>query len=272
MSQQVETLVKWQEDVESTDTSPNHLELVPTSIDPMVKVEENGTELKSHFPRLETEEGLKYLEPYTFSLVKLKQLLISLPKWKQRVKCEVCNKSCLKDSFKIHLLSAIHKRTVAVKLMLPNEFDPNNRCSVCVKTFKDVSCFREHLRKIHEINLTPMEPTPNLNITPNFTNSNNHCDLCKWNFSSGATYRTHISNCHTNVELSGRRLSCINPLVVEMDAGDKKNKRCTICKREYACRGGYVTHVNSCHKDGSREPITKKGTGKTKFDASAVPV
>lgn len=64
--------------------------------------------------------------------------------------------------------------------------------------------------------------------------------------------------------------SAINPIIVEVDTGNLKNKRCTICERDYDSRASYYNHMNRTHKGGKREPA---GTSKRRnVDATIIPI
>lgn len=60
-------------------------------------------------------------------------------------------------------------------------------------------------------------------------------------------------------------------MILEIDAGDYKNKRCTICERNYASRANYERHMNTTHKDGKRKPANG-GRSFINVDHNIVPV
>lgn len=66
--------------------------------------------------------------------------------------------------------------------------------------------------------------------------NNKRCNICYKDFSRRANYIRHMNQFHKHGKRepkpSGRKRH-INSALVEMDAGDHRNKRCTICKRIY---------------------------------------
>lgn len=44
-----------------------------------------------------------------------------------------------------------------------------------------------------------------------------------------------------------------------MDAGNSKNKRCSVCERDYKSRNGHYRHMKTVHKDVKREPASASG-------------
>lgn len=85
-------------------------------------------------------------------------------------------------------------------------------------------------------------------------------------------YRLHIRRKHPDVNLVLKTL-IVNPLVVEIDAGNPNNTRCTICERDFGSRGNYRQHMNKQHKNGQRRPASIGGfASKSRIDANVSPI
>jgi uncharacterized C2H2 Zn-finger protein len=79
--------------------------------------------------------------------------------------------------------------------VLPEEFDPNNYCSVCEKKFQDQNKYKKHLNLIHAMSLIePKIVRPDL--TPNKLDPNNYCCACEVTFQSKKSYQQHLIGMH----------------------------------------------------------------------------
>lgn len=97
-------------------------------------------------------------------------------------------------------------------------------------------------------------------IQPDPNDSNFYCQLCKIKYASKRSYHFHILSVHPNISLEkNRKLSAVNPLIVEVDSGNHKNTTCAICERDYVNRWVYRNHMLTVHKDGKREPLAAIG-------------
>lgn len=141
--------------------------------------------------------------------------------------------------------------------MLPrhllDEFDPNNHCCVCNKAYKTANEYRKHLRKIHNMDLTPLKPRPNFSIAPNPNNASNHCDSCNWTLSPKPHYRRHLITVHKLV-LPELKRSPLNPDILP-DIHDP-NFYCKSCKVKLKSRRRYRNHLKCVYKM-ELEPIAK---------------
>lgn len=63
-----------------------------------------------------------------------------------------------------------------------------------------------------------------------------------------------------------------NPMIVEVDAGNVKNTRYTICERTYTSRKNYTSHMYYVHKNGKREPAARRDAIKAQFDPNIIPI
>lgn len=132
MSQHVEIRVKKEEDTNFTNSSLNPFESIATSsADPIVKVEENDTLLKSHSLRIENRK-VSNNKSSIFIICKSKQMKTGALPDRNGSKnyCKVCEKGfCSKGTYEIHRKTAIHKKRSTWKQLSPeerpDEFDPN---------------------------------------------------------------------------------------------------------------------------------------------------
>lgn len=106
--------------------------------------------------------------------------------------------------------------------------------------------------------------------------TNTTCTICSKKYNNRRNYRKHVTRIHKG----GRREPAVdwfkkqrtNSLVAEMDAGNDKNKRCTVCDWEFDKRGYYVQHVNKVHKDGKKEPVYHRRNVKKEIDPNDWPI
>lgn len=187
------------------------------------------------------------------------------------------------------------------KLLLPDEFDPNGHCRTCNYTFKTTTHYRQYLKRYHNVELTPLGPTLNPNISPDHNNTNNHCDSCNWTFSSRSTYWTHLEavhkmiipdegratlpNANILIDIDDPKLFCkpcqvkyktlnsfrghlqrihkmeliplskkpvLDPTISVQDVENADNASCTICKFTYSCKRTYQRHMKYVHKNGKK--------------------
>lgn len=123
------------------------------------------------------------------------------------------------------------------------------QCQVCI-----VRLIPTHLKFTHKVELTPLTPTPNLNITPNPSNASNHCDSCSWTFKTRDGYISHLEAVH-KMTLPKAQRAIPNP-TISPDIDDPIFF-CKSCQLNYQTRTNYRTRVRSVHKLQS-PPLTKK--------------
>lgn len=113
----------------------------------------------------------------------------------------------------------------------------------------------------------------NSNIKPDPEDPSFYCCSCQKLYKTRGNFRQHIRLFHPITELGSikKRLPLvINPLMVQMDAGNPKNKSCTVCERDYKSRNRYCHHMKIVHKDGKRESV---GASKRRsIDDSVIPI
>lgn len=156
-----------------------------------------------------------------------------------------------------------------------NAKKPNNKsCVVCKRRYNVIGSYRQHLKNYHNndgitqlgerkiISYYNNQPDPN---DPNF-----FCRSCQIKHSTRDNFIWHIQQAHPNIKFE--KIKLINPIMIEMDAGNPNNKWCTICEIEYASRLSYQNHVNRTHKVGKREPAARKGILKSRIDPTVTPI
>lgn len=124
---------------------------------------------------------------------------------------------------------------------IPDEFDPNGYCSVCDHKFKRKANYRQYLREIHKMSLTPLKPTKDLDITPAIDNSTKYCNSCNWTYESKRKYHCHLRKAHG--------ISCRENLNPNISPDiDDRNFYCQSCQIKYKARRDYRLHLRRVHK------------------------
>lgn len=127
---------------------------------------------------------------------------------------------------------------------VPDASDPNCYCIVRNNAFKSRRIYRWHLKNHHKMDLTPLRPKPDLNITPSLNNSSNHCDSCNWTLASERTYRQLLEPVHDII--IPRKKAMPNPNILP-NINDL-NFYCNSCQLTYSSRSEYRRHLKRIHK------------------------
>lgn len=109
--------------------------------------------------------------------------------------------------------------------------------------------------------------------------NNMRCSICEREYASRINFKKHMNSVHKGgkrkisaLPRTKERINNSNPLMVEMDARNYDNKRCTICEKDYASRKSYRERKMKIHKDGKREPVAFLGKNTERIDHSVVPI
>lgn len=132
----------------------------------------------------------------------------------------------------------------------PDLKNTSSYCTSCQKEYSD-GYLRCHIRLYHpEVKLEKKIKKMSSTTPPicKSRNNNKRCGICDWEYCERGSYIYHMKTVHK----SGNKR--MNPIIVEVDAGDWNNKWCTICKRGYPSRYHYESHMDRIHKDDNKEP------------------
>lgn len=106
-----------------------------------------------------------------------------------------------------------------------------------------------------------MKRVSNSNIQPDPLDPNNFCRTCQRRYTTRVTFRNHLRFIHPTLKLEiklSKSSLTTNLLKMEIDNGNLKNKKCSICERDYALRRNYLNHMKRYHKNGKREPVVER--------------
>lgn len=170
--------------------------------------------------------------------------------------CKTCVKTFTRKSgYKSHLKTAFHKRSLTKKISppeaLPDASDPNCYCIVCNIVFKSRNIYRQHLKNIHKMDVTPLKRTPEGNISPDPHNVKNYCDSCNWPFPSSKKYHYHLK-CVRKI-LQRPKIPNLNIL----PDTDDPNFYCRSSQLKYKTRCTYNKHLQFIYKM-ELKPLRKK--------------
>lgn len=193
-----------------------------------------------------------------------------------KYKTRIIYRSHLRKAHKMEVFSNLYDPSISID----GTKDPNNRASAtCKIQYGNKYTCRDHFKIFHAngrntpITTGNRRTRANSNIPPNHPDDPNlYCASCKKQYASRNSYGAHLSSVYPDVKLDMRESSNITPIVLEIDAGNCKNTRCTVCDYNFTIRINYPYHVNRFHKDGNREPVVSRGKIKAKPDPNIIPV
>lgn len=185
--------------------------------------------------------------------------------------CDSCNRTLTTREYYRRHLRAVHKITLkpiynpSISMEDVLKDSNNSSCVICKVTFRGKHSLKGYMENIYEervkrqlrtstytTTIKPNNIEPPLDTTGDYPSY--YCSTCRKSHSTRKDYFYHIHYIHSNIKLKNFNCSPgVTALIAEMDAGNKKNKTCRICDKEYGCRSSYKSHMNLVHKDGNRE-------------------
>lgn len=151
----------------------------------------------------------------------------------------------------------------------------NKSCTICKVKYRNKYRYQAHMKNHHKAGRnTPIirgRKVAHPNISPDPNDPNWFCLSCQRRYSSRCSYERHIRSMHPHVNIDNTGKKLVNSIMVEMDAGNPKNKRCTICDREYINRYTYRKHMLTIHKDGKREAVSRS-RDKGRVNPNIIPI
>ncbi|KAI9474101.1 MAG: hypothetical protein EXX96DRAFT_580596 [Benjaminiella poitrasii] len=143
----------------------------------------------------------------------------------------------------------------------PDINDPNNFCLLCNITYSGLGRYRDHLRRVHKMKLTPLRTIfhPKPGVTPDPEDPNHYCRACEASFQNLCTYRLHLRSRH-KMKLESRRQARFRK------TNDKNEMKCidychichtTYSRPEYLNRHVKENHGGKCDLDG-KIPVDKR--------------
>lgn len=177
------------------------------------------------------------------------------------------------------------KETINSSNIQPDPNDPNLHCAACQRVYSNRQVFRHHLRLQHpNVKMDQIKGGVQSTISPIMAEmdagnpNNTWCNICRRNYATRVNYRNHVNRVHKGGKREPaakggiqHRSNYSNPLIVETDAGDPTNKKCTICDWEYSHRDNYLAHMNTVHKDGKRAPVVRR-SAKARNNSGVIPI
>jgi hypothetical protein len=153
---------------------------------------------------------------------------------------------------------------------LPDEFNQENYCRLCNRTYPNKKQYRVHLKKVHKMTLTfPTQRQRQINtdIPPDPNNPNFNCDSCSFTYSCKSAYLRHLKGAH-KMSFAPQRLPRIKSFDLNIipDHNDP-NFYCRSCQVHYKRFQHFRRHIQSIHKI-KLEPLRKK---RIIFDPSITP-
>lgn len=140
-------------------------------------------------------------------------------------------------------------RTPVPRGALPDEFDPNNYCIVCHRTYLSKVLFSTHLRRKHRIS---RKARRNSDIRPDINDPNFYCNSCQYSYKSRAIYREHLKNLHQMELIPLVKQPVYDSTISVSDTKNPKNTSYIFCRRKYNSRRSYRGHMLYIHKDTTR--------------------
>ncbi|KAI9265707.1 hypothetical protein EDC94DRAFT_668609 [Helicostylum pulchrum] len=162
--------------------------------------------------------------------------------------CADCHKVfLLKRLYHIHLdkIHGIKPLNYLPTADDPDVNNPNNRCTLCDKTFQRKDVCRNHIIRVHNMTITK-RPFINSNTTPVVDFLKKYCNVCNRVYKTLESYRNHFSKYH-HIKIGGTkplpiRINCNTiPAIIELDI------RCTACDKTYTNRSTYKYHLYTIH-------------------------
>lgn len=172
--------------------------------------------------------------------------------------CQSCDWTFFSEESYQHHQETVHKinipksqRSTSSSNILPDTHDPNFYCKPCQHTYKPLQIYRSHLKRIHNMDLTPLvkktmyDPTISADVLKDPKNTS--CPICKCTYSNRNKYRRHMATIHKDGKNTPVcRNETINSSNIQPDPNDP-NLHCAACQRVYSNRQVYRHHLRLQH-------------------------
>lgn len=99
--------------------------------------------------------------------------------------------------------------------------------------------------------LTPLRPTPNSDITPDSYHKGNHCESCSWTFKLKHVYHNHLKRVYKMAiphKMTIPRKTKTKPNHDIVPDIDDPNYYCKSCQKSYKSNSKYCNHLRSVHR------------------------
>lgn len=153
------------------------------------------------------------------------------------------------------------QRTTPNPNISPGIGDPNFYCRSCQSNYKTGADYRDHLRHVHKMKLSPLKKRtaidPNISDADTKNPNNTSCAICKFTYSSTTQYRKHMEKFHKDGKNTPLKRSVrMSNRNIKPDPNDS-NLVCNPCQTRYARRDSFRRHIRLLHPNVLPDVVEK---------------